>query len=197
MGVEIVGSIDELLPKVDVVLLESVDGRPHLAQARPVIAAGKPLFIDKPMAASLADAMEIFRLAKEKQVPCFSSSCAALQLRVSGDPAEEVAAGRRQDLRGLEPAAPGAAPSRSLLVRHSRRGDPLHDHGSGLQDGDPRGAGQGRRRLGRRPPGTFVAKKDYGAQVEGSRGAGLAGSSRAISRWWSRSSASSGRASRR
>jgi hypothetical protein len=74
MGVEIVGSIDELLGKVDVVLLESVDGRPHLAQARPVIAAGKPLFIDKPMAASLADAMQIFRLAKEKNVPCFSAS---------------------------------------------------------------------------------------------------------------------------
>ena len=74
MGVEIVGSIDELLKRVDVVLLESVDGRPHLAQARPVIAAGKPLFIDKPMAASLADAMRIFRLAKEKNVPCFSAS---------------------------------------------------------------------------------------------------------------------------
>jgi hypothetical protein len=73
-GIEIVDSIDELLKKVDVVLLESVDGRPHLEQARPVIAAGKPLFIDKPMAASLADGMEIFRLAKEKNVPCFSSS---------------------------------------------------------------------------------------------------------------------------
>lgn len=74
MGVEIVDSIDELLKRVDVVLLTSVDGRPHLAQARPVIAAGKPLFVDKPMAASLADAMEIFRLAEAKHVPCFSSS---------------------------------------------------------------------------------------------------------------------------
>ncbi len=74
MGVEIVASIEELLPKVDAVLLESVDGRPHLAQARLAIAAGKPLFVNKPMAASLADAMEIFRLAKEKKVPCFSSS---------------------------------------------------------------------------------------------------------------------------
>ena len=74
MGVEIVDSIPELLKRVDVVLLESVDGRPHLAQARPVIDAGKPLFIDKPMAASLADAMLIFQLAKEKGVPCFSSS---------------------------------------------------------------------------------------------------------------------------
>jgi predicted dehydrogenase len=31
-GVEIVDSIDALLAKVDVVLIESVDGRPHLAQ---------------------------------------------------------------------------------------------------------------------------------------------------------------------
>ncbi len=73
-GVEIVDSIDELLKRVDVVLLMSVDGRVHLAQARPVIAAGKPLFIDKPPADSLADAIQIFRLAKEKNVPCFSAS---------------------------------------------------------------------------------------------------------------------------
>ncbi len=74
MGVEIVDSIDELLPKVDAVLLESLDGRPHLEQARPVIEAGKPIFIDKPLAASLADAVEIYRLAGERGVPCFSSS---------------------------------------------------------------------------------------------------------------------------
>ncbi len=35
MGVEIVSSIPELLTKVDVVLLESVDGRIHLEQAIP------------------------------------------------------------------------------------------------------------------------------------------------------------------
>jgi hypothetical protein len=73
-GIEIVDSIDELLKRVDVVLLTSVDGRPHLAQARQVIEAGKPLFIDKPPADSLADAIQIFRLAKEKNVPCFSAS---------------------------------------------------------------------------------------------------------------------------
>ncbi len=74
MGVEIVDSIDALLPKVDAVLLESVDGRPHLAQAIPVIKAGKPLFIDKPIAGTLADAVAIFALAKQHNVPCFSSS---------------------------------------------------------------------------------------------------------------------------
>jgi predicted dehydrogenase len=73
-GVEIVGSIEELCQKVDGVLLESVDGRPHLKQAKPVIAAKKPLFIDKPMAGNLADVLEIFRLANENTVPCWSSS---------------------------------------------------------------------------------------------------------------------------
>jgi hypothetical protein len=73
-GVTIVGSIDELLANVDVVLLESVDGRPHLEQARPVLRARKPVFIDKPIAGSLADAIAIFELAKETKTPCFSSS---------------------------------------------------------------------------------------------------------------------------
>src|SRR5579862_6900078 len=73
-GVEIVGSIDELLKKVDVVLLQSVDGRPHLEQAKAVIRARKPVFIDKPMAASLVDVIKIFNVAKEQKVPCFSSS---------------------------------------------------------------------------------------------------------------------------
>jgi predicted dehydrogenase len=73
-GVKIVPTIEELCQQVDAVLLESVDGRPHLEQARPVIKARKPLFIDKPLAGSLRDAVEIYRLAKEGNVPVFSSS---------------------------------------------------------------------------------------------------------------------------
>ena len=73
-GVEIVPDIPSLLSKVDVVLLESIDGRTHLAQARPVIAAHKPVFIDKPLAATLQDAREIAHLAKAAGTPWFSSS---------------------------------------------------------------------------------------------------------------------------
>lgn len=73
-GVEIVPDLAALLSKVDGVLLESVDGRKHLEQARAVIAAHKPLFIDKPLASTLEDAREIARLAKEAGVPWFSSS---------------------------------------------------------------------------------------------------------------------------
>src|SRR3984957_19899586 len=64
MGVEIVDSIDELLKRVDVVFLESNDGRVHLEQVKPVFAAGKPVFIDKPIAGSLADTIRILDAAK-------------------------------------------------------------------------------------------------------------------------------------
>ena len=74
LGVEIVTSIDELLKKVDMVLLETNDGRPHLEQALQVLKAGKPMFIDKPVAASLSDAIAIYDAAKKYKTPIFSSS---------------------------------------------------------------------------------------------------------------------------
>ncbi len=74
MNIEIVDTIPRLLEKVDAVLLESVDGRIHLQEAVPVIQAGKPLFIDKPVAGSLVDAIVIYELAERHRVPCFSSS---------------------------------------------------------------------------------------------------------------------------
>lgn len=73
-GVKIVPTIEELCTLVDAVLLTSVDGRPHLEQAIPVIKAGKRLFIDKPLGGSLADARAIAAFAKEHNVPWFSSS---------------------------------------------------------------------------------------------------------------------------
>lgn len=74
MGVEVVDSIPTLLAKVDFVLLESVDGRTHFRQARLVFEAGKPVFIDKPLAGSLADAIAIAQLAQRHHAPWFSSS---------------------------------------------------------------------------------------------------------------------------
>ena len=72
--VEFSSDIPSLCRKVDGILLESVDGRVHLEQVKPVIAAHKPVFIDKPLAATLEDAREIARLAKEEGVPWFSAS---------------------------------------------------------------------------------------------------------------------------
>ena len=74
LGVKIVDSIEELIDQVDVVLLETNDGRLHLEQAKPVFQAGKRMFIDKPIAASLHDAKAIFDAARHYNVPVFSSS---------------------------------------------------------------------------------------------------------------------------
>ena len=74
LGVEIAGSIKELLTKVDVIMLETNDGRLHLEQATEVLKSGKKMFIDKPVAGSLSDAIAIYDLAKKYKTPIFSAS---------------------------------------------------------------------------------------------------------------------------
>jgi hypothetical protein len=96
--VNIVDSIEALCSQVDAVLLESNDGRVHLAQARIVIAAHKPVFIDKPLASTLEDARAIAKLAKDAGVPWFSSS----SLRFDG-----AASLRSADLDGAMTWGPG------------------------------------------------------------------------------------------
>jgi len=101
MGVEITDSIASLLDKVDFVLLETNDGRLHLEQALQVIAAGKRFFIDKPIAASLADASAIFSAAKKANVGVFSAS----SLRYSVG-AQEIAGGKYGKVLGAETFSP-------------------------------------------------------------------------------------------
>ena len=72
-GVPIVDSLEALVDQCDAILLESVDGRVHLGQFR-AIAKGKPVFVDKPAAASLADVLAIFHIADATQTPVFTSS---------------------------------------------------------------------------------------------------------------------------
>jgi len=74
MGVEIVDSISKLLEKVDVVLIESVDGRIHLKEARQVFQSGKLVYIDKPIAGTLPETIALFELAKKHHVKTWSSS---------------------------------------------------------------------------------------------------------------------------
>jgi predicted dehydrogenase len=73
-GVEMVDSVDELLKRCDAVMIMSLDGRHHLKQAEPVLRARKPVYIGRPLAGSLDDAIAIFKLAEEMKTPCWSSS---------------------------------------------------------------------------------------------------------------------------
>lgn len=74
LGVALVDSLEALARQVDVVLLETNDGRPHLKQALPLLKAHKPLFVDKPMAGSLPEVVALFEAAQHYQTPLFSSS---------------------------------------------------------------------------------------------------------------------------
>ena len=74
LGIQIVDSIGQLLPLVDAVLIESVDGRQHLQQAIPVFQSGKRVFIDKPLAGDLTHALAIDLVARKYQANWFTSS---------------------------------------------------------------------------------------------------------------------------
>ena len=74
MGVTIVPTSGELIDGSDVVLLETNDGREHLWQAEKVFKAGKPVFIDKPLAHNLRDALAIYELGRKYNAKYFSSS---------------------------------------------------------------------------------------------------------------------------
>lgn len=101
LGVKVVDSIQELLNQVDFVLLETNDGRLHLEQAREVFKARKPVFIDKPLAASYQDALEIVKLSKQYNVPFFSSS----SLRYI-DGMKEVIEGKHGKVLGIDVYSP-------------------------------------------------------------------------------------------
>ena len=103
LGVPITESIDELLEKVDAVLLTTNDGHVRLTQALQVLRAGKPMFADKPASASLADLIAMHDAAKELGVPVFTSS----SLRyIEG--AAEHAAGQHGQVLGADVYGPAS-----------------------------------------------------------------------------------------
>jgi hypothetical protein len=173
-GCTIYPTIEEMLQHVDAVLLEEVDGRPHLKWAKPVIAAGKPLFIDKPMAGSLADVIEIFRLAKEAGVPCFSSSslrfASGFQAARRGEPF-----GKPQKCTAWSPMS--IEPHHPDLFWYGIHGCEIlfTIMGTGcktvtrVEENKVVGVWEDGRE------GTFIGKKGYGAEVVGTKGSGAAG----------------------
>jgi hypothetical protein len=72
--VQFVDRIPDMCPLVDGILLESVDGRVHLEQFRQALTCGKPMYVEKPFASTLADAKQMAALAAAAKVPWFSSS---------------------------------------------------------------------------------------------------------------------------
>jgi len=74
LKVEIVQSVAQVLDRVDYVLLETADGRERLKQATEIFKSGKPVFMDKALAASFKDVVAIYNQAKKYNITTFSSS---------------------------------------------------------------------------------------------------------------------------
>ncbi len=70
-------SPEEVADHVDLVFITAVDGRVHREMMKRTAKFKRPTFIDKPLAVSSKDAIEIMRIGKENGVPVMS--CSALR----------------------------------------------------------------------------------------------------------------------
>jgi len=104
-GVEIVDSPEDMIGKVDGVLIESQGGKAHLDKARPFLEAGMPVYIDKPFVCDVADGLEIKRLAEENGVPVFSSSSLRYALEVQDALADTEGVGEVVGASAFSPAS--------------------------------------------------------------------------------------------
>ncbi|HEV3261143.1 MAG TPA: Gfo/Idh/MocA family oxidoreductase, partial [Gemmataceae bacterium] len=74
LSVPLVDKPEDMIGKVDGMLIESQEGGMHWQRARPFLEAGLPCYIDKPFTCGVADARKIVDLAAKKKLPVFSSS---------------------------------------------------------------------------------------------------------------------------
>jgi len=110
-GLEILGSPLEVATAVDAVLHTTVDGGLHLAQFSEMAPLRKPVFIDKPLATTWADAQAIAATARIHHTPVFSSSslrfAGAFRAALADDPAGRVIGGDFFGPLQLQPTQPG------------------------------------------------------------------------------------------
>ena len=132
--IKIVDSLDGTGRQLRCHSIESVDGRPHLKQFR-AVAKGKPVFIDKPMAASLADVLAIFRRSRRNAYASLLVIVAPIRAR----DIQEIRVPRRRQgsvncwaAKRRKPDVHRTISPRSVFLRHPRRGALVHDDGHRL-----------------------------------------------------------------
>lgn len=94
-GIELVSRPEDLLGKIDAVMIESQQGDRHLERARPFLNADLPTFVDKPFTQSSSQADELIALARTHCAPLMS--CSALRYA----PEVQEAVKRQKDLGKL------------------------------------------------------------------------------------------------
>jgi virulence factor len=109
IGIELVEQPEEMIGRVDAVLVLSVCGAPHLERVSPFLKAGIPAFVDKPMACNLADATAMYLLAQQHNVSLWSSSGMRFATEILDFPKQEKIYGKLSGAMAYGPAkrAPG------------------------------------------------------------------------------------------
>jgi virulence factor len=112
LGIPLVNRHEEMIGKVDGMLIESQEGGVHWERAKPFLDAGIPCYIDKPFTCGVDDARRLRALAAAKKLPIFSSS----SLRYAPELERFVADSRHGKILGAVAYGPA----------------PLHDRNPGL-----------------------------------------------------------------
>lgn len=74
LGVTMAASVEEVVEGVDAVFLEINDPALHLGYYEQIASLGLPVFIDKPLAAKVAEGTRIAELAEKHEAPTWSAS---------------------------------------------------------------------------------------------------------------------------
>ncbi len=104
-GTYVMQTSDELVGKVDGIMVTARDGACHYPFAKPYLPTGIPMFIDKPITCDGDEAVEFMREAKKYGVRlCGGSSC--MYLKETQELAKAVAAGEFGRINGGNVCAP-------------------------------------------------------------------------------------------
>ncbi|OWK47474.1 Gfo/Idh/MocA family protein [Fimbriiglobus ruber] len=113
-GVPLVDKPEDMLGKVDAMLIEAVDGSVHWERAKPFLEAGVPCYVDKPFACSLDDARKLVDLSAKKKLPMFSSS----SLRFAPEVVDYAADAKHGKLEGCVVYGPASLHERNPGLFH-------------------------------------------------------------------------------
>ncbi|PSL00439.1 putative dehydrogenase [Haloactinopolyspora alba] len=99
---DVVESPEDLIGRVDAAIVSTRDGSRHREQSEPLLGAGIPVLVDKPLATTVTDAEAIVTAAERRGVPLVSCSA----LRFVPEIAEFAAPHERGELRQLSISGP-------------------------------------------------------------------------------------------
>ncbi|MGK0237152.1 MAG: hypothetical protein ACI92G_000610 [Candidatus Pelagisphaera sp.] len=100
-------SIAEVVAVSDAIMILSIDGRVHLDQFEQIATSGKPVYIDKPLTATTADAKRLAEIATQSSTRVFSSSVWRYAVGLQNAMAAMIGSCRHMSMHGQWPEHPG------------------------------------------------------------------------------------------